>query len=278
MITIVTVSAASLLTVPASACDLTPPIGCAPDPEEPPEAPAPPPEPDPPLPVDPPAVLPPDTDAAEARLLVLINDDRRTLGLAEVTARADVEEIADGHSAAMAARRDIWHNDAYFTEATKRRLGAARVGENVALNRDADDAHRKLMASPLHRANILDAGFTVVGIAAAADGDGRLYITEDFLEPVRVAAAAPRKAVNVAAPAATRSPQPQASAPVAIASAKVPAVVEEPQWNGEGVELALGPKASLPKQDDDGSRPWLAYLLATGLLAGATVGLRRVAC
>ena len=278
MITIVTLSAASLFTVPASACDLTPPIGCEPDPEEPPEVPAPPPEPDPALPVEPPAVLPPDTDAAEARLLVLINDDRRSHGLVEVTARSDVEEIADAHSAAMAAQHDIWHNDSYFTGATKRRLGAARVGENVALNRDADDAHRKLMASPLHRANILDAGFTVVGIAAAADEEGRLYITEDFLEPVRVASVATRKAVRVVAPAATPAPRPQVSAPVAIASAKAPDVMEVPQWNGEGFELALGPKASLPKQNDAGSRPWVAYLLAVGLLGAATVGLRRVAC
>jgi hypothetical protein len=221
-------------------------------------------------------VLPPDTEAAEARLLVLINDDRRAHGLQEVRPRADVEEIAEEHSAAMAAAHDIWHNDAYFTASTKRRLGAARVGENVALNRDADDAHRKLMASPLHRANILDAGFTIIGIAAAADEEGRLYITEDFLEPARVAAEPrPAKAVTAAAP---ESPPPAMAAPVPVAVATpLPVAEEGVDWDGGGSEVALGGTTSVPNREGPG-RPWLMYLLAGALLTAATVGLRRAAC
>lgn len=270
-----------MLVVPAAgACQLPDVTGCTPEPDPAPDpGPAPPPPPPPPaepeLPVEPPAVIPPDTDAAEARLLVLINDDRRSHGLREVSARADVEEIADGHSAAMAARHDIWHNDAYFTAATKRRLGASRVGENVALNRSADDAHRKLMASPQHRANILDAGFSVVGIAVAADEDGRLYITEDFLEPLRAAASpAPAKVTAVAAPvSAAPEPPPSVLTPVEAA----PVEAEEATEAGESVELALGPNSPMPSRGAPG-RPWAAYLLATALLLGVTVGVWKVAC
>ena len=270
---VVTVVAATVLVVPTvAACELPEVTGCDPDPVPAPEPPVPQPE----LPVEPPAVIPPDTEAAEARLLVLVNDDRRSHGLATVTRRPDVEEIADGHSAAMAAARDIWHNDAYFTASTKRRLGASRVGENVALNRDADDAHRKLMASPQHRANILDPGFSVIGIAVAADEEGRLYITEDFLEPVRAPAATPPKAVTVRAPSAV-PPSPSLPPPAAPAAPTPPGVEEAADWDGKGLELAIGPEASLPSHEGPG-RPWAAYVLAATLLVGATVGLRRVAC
>lgn len=275
------VSAVALVVVPgASACQLPDVTGCTPEPEPAPEPPAPePPAPAPPsepeLPAEPPAVIPPDTDAAEARLLVLINDDRRANGLREVSARADVEEIADGHSAAMATGHDIWHNDAYFTAATKRRLGASRVGENVALNRSADDAHQKLMASPLHRANILDAGFSVVGIAVAADENGRLYITEDFLEPVRPAASAPAKGTAIR----MRAPAPRAEAPPVPQDGAAPPAAEDQASLGEGfeLELALGAGASIPPPGEPG-RPWPAYLLASALLLGVAVGVWKVAC
>lgn len=274
------VSAVALVVVPAaSACQLPDVTGCTPEPApEPPapEPPAPAPPSEPELPAEPPPVIPPDTDAAEARLLVLINDDRRANGLREVSARVDVEEIADGHSAAMAAGHDIWHNDAYFTAATKQRLGATRVGENVALNRSADDAHQKLMASPRHRANILDAGFSVVGIAVAADENGRLYITEDFLEPARPAAPAPPAPVKGTV-IRMRAPTPGTEASPAPQDQVVPPAAVDRSSFGEGFELALGAGASIPPPGESG-RPWPAYLLASALLLGVAVGVWKVAC
>ena len=276
---VVLVAAGAALVVPSvAACELAEVTGCTPGTiPEPPAAPAPPPEPE--MPVEPPAVLPPDTEAAEARLLVMINDDRRSYGLAPVSARHDVEEIADGHSAAMAAAHDIWHNDAYFSAATKRRLGASRVGENVALNRTADDAHRKLMASPQHRANILDPGYSVVGIAVAADENGRIYVTEDFLEPARLTPPAPPQ-VNPAqpspppgtpAPSGPPQPAPEQPAEAVVVEAEAPAP------SGDAIELAIGPGASLPAQDGS-DRPWALYFLAATLLGAAAVGLRKAAC
>lgn len=273
-----------LLTIPAAAaCELAAVTGC--DPTEPtPSPPAPAPAPTPPtpapapeLPTEPPVVvLGPDTEAAEARLLVLVNDDRKAHGLAPLNARADVKEIAEGHSAAMAKGHDIWHNDAYFSAATKRRLGAARVGENVALNRSADDAHRKLMASPRHRANILDPGYSVVGIAAAADEEGRLYITEDFLEPAAppgppAVPAAPRPPVVAAGPPAA------AAVSVAAPPPTVEPVPEAVEVTDGPFELASGPQTSLPEPVRRG-KPWAAYFLAVTLLAAVAVGFRKVAC
>ena len=56
------------------------------------------------------------------------------------------------------------------------------AGENIARAADATVAHDALMQSPDHRANILSAGYTHVGIGVARDGR-RLYVVQLFLKP-----------------------------------------------------------------------------------------------
>jgi hypothetical protein len=158
----------------------------------------------------------PDVAAAARRLLVLVNNDRSARGLPALARRSDVDRVAANHSQAMADRYDIWHNDAFFTAASKNALGAAYLGENVAMNSDVDDMHRRLMASPHHRENILDGRFTQVGIGVAAAPDGKLFATEDFVQPRAGAApapAAPKRAARSAPPAPRRA----AALPVAAA-------------------------------------------------------------
>lgn len=138
-----------------------------------------------------------DLGDAAARLVSLANDERARRGLPDLTVRADVTDIAHGHSRAQAERGTIWHNDAYFSDSMKDRLGARTVGENVAMNSSVDDAHRRLMASAGHRANILSGSFSVVGVAVVRSSSGTLYITQNFVEPTRsgsVAAAGAKRA------------------------------------------------------------------------------------
>lgn len=122
--------------------------------------------------------------AAADQLLRLVNDDRARYGLAPLRRRADLDGWARRHSLRMAAAEQIWHNDAWFTDETKRSVGADRVSENVAAAPDVATAHRRLMASPGHRANLLDGRFTLVGMAVASDEDGFLYLTESFVTPL----------------------------------------------------------------------------------------------
>ncbi|MDQ3756835.1 MAG: CAP domain-containing protein, partial [Actinomycetota bacterium] len=129
--------------------------------------------------------------AAAARILVLMNEERSARGLPPLAVRPDVSAISAPHSEDMAAKGTIWHNDAYFTAAVKDRLDARLLGENVARNTDIDDAHRRLMNSPGHRANILDARFTIVGLAVYDDGWGNLYVTQNFVQPAPPAPAQP---------------------------------------------------------------------------------------
>lgn len=188
---------------------------CAPQPAPQPE-PAPPSEaPQQPQQPQQPQAAPGHVAEAVSRILVLMNNERRSRGLPQFTQRGDVSAISRGHSQAMAAAGTIYHNDAYFVPATKRGLDAALLGENVARNVDIDDAHRRLMNSPGHRANLLDARFTVVGLGVYRSSAGSLYVTQNFVQPVARSAASaapaatPRAAVArqaAAAPTTTTAP------------------------------------------------------------------------
>lgn len=134
-----------------------------------------------------PAPAAPEASAAPgpaSELLQLLNQERLAHGLAPLASRGDVTSIAQDHSLRMARAEAIFHNDEYFSAATKEEIGAARRAENVAMSGSAGQAHRRLMDSPPHRANILDPGLTQVGLAAAADESGFLYFTQAFLVPV----------------------------------------------------------------------------------------------
>jgi len=54
------------------------------------------------------------------------------------------------------------------------------VGENLAGNSSVQDAHKDLMNSSLHRANILNAKFTNIGIGVKEGGPYGLMITQLF--------------------------------------------------------------------------------------------------
>ena len=208
-----------------------------------------------PLPVSPPTPVPAPAASAGHRVAVpeaaerifqLVNQERAGARLPALTASPRNASIAAGHSMAMAERHDIWHNDAYMGTANRRALGATALGENVAMNGTIDDAHRRLMASPGHRAYILRPGFDAVGMAVVRDETGVLYVTQDFAdwqgEPGTAPAAKPVAAKPVAAksvaakPAAAKStaakPAPRPSGPAVVlrTAAVAPAAANEPMF------------------------------------------------
>lgn len=146
-------------------------------------------------------------------LLDRVNAERRAAGLGPLSPHPGIAAIAAEHALEMAARGELFHNDAYFSTDVRRRLGAGALGENVARNTDLEDAHRRLMASPGHRANITDARFSLAGFAVVATPDGVLYVTEDFAAPGPVPAALRPPAAVVARRAAPAAPPPPAPAP-----------------------------------------------------------------
>lgn len=161
---------------------------------------------------------------AATLLLDLVNMTRAAHGLRPVAARDDVTVVAVDHSRRQAAAGTIFHSDDYFTAASRQRLGAKALGENVALNVDIRDAHERLLNSPGHRANILDARFDVLGVGVVRAADGRLYVTEAFLQAAPVVATATKPAAPVAAPKPAPAPAaPATTAPAAPATTAAPA-------------------------------------------------------
>lgn len=242
----------------------------------------------------------PDDAPGAALLLVLANTERAKAGLPLLVPRTDVTEIAAAHSRRMAERGEIWHNDEYFSPATKERLSAKARGENVASSVDVADAHARLMDSPLHRANILDPRFTVAGFAVVRASGGQSYITQAFLEPKAtiVSALVAPKPAPAPTPAPAHAPAPPAPRPAPAApptttappSSPAPAVAPEPtppaksdaspadpsvQMLAAG-ELALAPLSPVPapRRDDRSVVP--AIVVAVAALAVVGDQLRRL--
>ncbi len=162
-----------------------------------------------------------DSDA-EAELVDLINESRRQQGLAPLTVDPRLTQAARKHSQLMASRGALSHRlpdePSIPNRFAAENFPSDRQGENIALDQDADSAHRELMHSPPHRENILDPEYNVVGVGVVRSGRD-IYVTEDFArrlpelsEPqaeaaVRSAIDQYEKAHGFAAPA--RKPQPQ---------------------------------------------------------------------
>jgi uncharacterized protein YkwD len=120
----------------------------------------------------------------EARMLEMVNEERSKEGLKPLKADPEMAEVARKHSRDMFAR-------GYFSHVTPDgkdpfdRMRADRVkfltaGENLALAQTLSIAHKGLMNSPGHRANILKPTFGRFGIGVLDGGIYGLMITQNF--------------------------------------------------------------------------------------------------
>lgn len=120
---------------------------------------------------------------AEERMLALLNQARRAAKLAAVVADSELRAMALAHSLDMVEQHFFGHVSP-TTGAPEDRARAAGllvsiVGENVAAAATPEVAHEGLMSSPGHRANMLRAEFTHVGIGASKNENG-LVVTLVF--------------------------------------------------------------------------------------------------
>jgi uncharacterized protein YkwD len=91
------------------------------------------------------------------------------------------------HAALMADKNELSHRLSGEAELSRRTVQAgarfSMVGENVAIGPDSDGIHTGWMHSPGHRAKILGADFTALGVGVV-ERDGQLYAVEDFSHAV----------------------------------------------------------------------------------------------
>jgi uncharacterized protein YkwD len=128
----------------------------------------------------------------ESTIVHCTNRARAAHGLGALHRNRVLRHAAKYHARNMLRYSFFAHNDVFGQSPLDRvvrfgRRGAFRwVGENLAVGRwSAGDACRAWMASPEHRANILDGRFTMIGVGFARGPGGRTYYVEDFGSPRR---------------------------------------------------------------------------------------------
>lgn len=178
------------------------------------------------------------------RLVAAINASRSSLaGAGALRPASDLAAVAARQAAAMAAAGAIFHNQELGTQVT----GWEVVGENVGVGPDVDTLHAAFVDSPGHRANLLDARFTEIGVGIARSGDS-LWVVEVFRQPAAPAAAGTPAAATADAPAPAPAPAPKrvAAPKPAAAPAAGPAVAAAGPARQPAPVAAPAPSAEPP--------------------------------
>lgn len=172
-----------------------------------------------------------------AVLVNLANTDRANENLPELVVNPLLEEAARMKAEHMAANGYFAHNspdglDPWYW-IYRSGYSFVEAGENLAVNfTDSRDAQRAWMNSPGHRANIMNGGFTEVGIAAVPGvykGKNTVFVVQMFGRP----AAAQVATAVVTSPASSPTPP----APAAVERVET-LIKEETSARVEGIAAA----------------------------------------
>jgi uncharacterized protein YkwD len=124
----------------------------------------------------------------EQAMLNLLNQARQQHERDPLALDTELTEAARKHSRLMMRQRELSHDFPGEPELLQRLAGANvhfdAAAENVAESGSVSDAHRELMLSPGHRANILSPRYNAVGIGIVTSSDDQIYVTEDFAHRV----------------------------------------------------------------------------------------------
>ncbi|HWH34826.1 MAG TPA: CAP domain-containing protein [Acidimicrobiales bacterium] len=169
----------------------------------------------------PPPSVPTERPEIARQLLSQANQERARVGAPALTSRDDLVGLATSQTRKMLGTGGgLLHNLDLVTRPLLDRLGAVVAGENVGWSTHVEDIHPRFMASPGHRAALLDPRFTVAGFAVIQDTDGLYYVTQDFIQPRGAAPAAAAPAAPATSAAA--APAPTAGPPANPAPAGAP--------------------------------------------------------
>ena len=156
----------------------------------------------------------------ESQLLGLTNSVRAKAGVPALRSSAALVAVAQAWSAHQAATGALAHNPDLAGAVS----GWSALAENVASAPTVAQAESMFLASPDHRANIVNSRYDRVGIGVTRAADGTLWVTVDFEQTsgyTPPAASSP--------PAAKPKPPAKAARPVAPATAPRPSKVASSQ-------------------------------------------------
>lgn len=120
----------------------------------------------------------------EAQLFALVNQERQRAGLPPLAWDPEMAAIARQHAAEMFELGYFAHDSpttgSPFDRMARAGIGFTAAGENLAFAPTIDVAHRGLMNSPGHRANILSPEFGRVGIGIVRSREFGHMVVQDF--------------------------------------------------------------------------------------------------
>ncbi len=111
-----------------------------------------------------------------------INADRAAYGLAPLEWSPKLGGLAQGWSEVIAADGVLRHRDLASVIASPEYAGFWTLGENIAVapaGTPINELEAAWMASPPHRANILNPGFNLIGVGFT-QWNGQLWAVVDF--------------------------------------------------------------------------------------------------
>ncbi|MBX3268886.1 MAG: CAP domain-containing protein [Sandaracinaceae bacterium] len=209
--------------------------------------------------------------AGEQQMLARINSMRAAQGLPLLVRHEALDAAARAHCADMARQQQLTHvSSTTGTPADRVRAAgvtASTVAENVALHRTSAEAHEALVASDAHRANMLSADVTHVGVASLPTDRGH-YVTQLFAQVGPSAPPAPPPAVAdvIAPPPAVAEviAPPPAAAPPAVAPPSAPAPAAAPPPTGGTLAYQPGSNGTVVVHRDDAGRVQAYWVYGSG--------------
>lgn len=127
-------------------------------------------------------------NAAELKMLELVNQERAKAGAAPLIMDADLVKIARLKAQDMIDKNYFDHTSPTygdpFTMMKEFGIQYRYAGENLAGNQSVEKAHEALMASPGHRKNILNPNYTYIGIGIVDGGSYGTMFTQLFISKV----------------------------------------------------------------------------------------------
>jgi uncharacterized protein YkwD len=125
-----------------------------------------------------------DQNDVELRMLELINEEREARGLAPFVYSPALSDAARDYSSIMASQRRLSHDlKGSFRDRIRGAVpNLCLAGENVSKDITVDYSLANLLASPPHRANLLNDKFNLLGVGIVRGSDDHLYITQEFAQ------------------------------------------------------------------------------------------------
>jgi uncharacterized YkwD family protein/spore coat assembly protein SafA len=128
------------------------------------------------------------TKSIESQVIQLVNQERAKYGLKPLKANWELSRVARIKSQDMRDRKYFSHDSptygSPFTMIKAFGISYRSAGENIAAGQTtAWEVMQSWMKSEGHRQNILNAGFTQIGVGYASGGSYRAYWTQMFILP-----------------------------------------------------------------------------------------------